>query len=219
MARAIRSRADRFSPELGAPRGSPIIGGSHRAGRVLRFSQLGFMYTPEGFIPAHVLPAALPAGAIVFAFRGDKVLVSEAVAGNEFSPRLPTWGESVALGVCGTPHYLGALEGADCVAAGVPDGTPEPAGWRYAGLRSLFFVLPDAHLALAARAFQIVDWERTHRFCGRCGTATRDKAGAYLDELVVDSAHFVQASDPTEEAWPLEAAPAVRSLRLCRCVP
>ena len=29
---------------------------------------------------------------------------------------------------------------------------------------------PTLTLALAARAFQIVDWDATHRFCGRCGT-------------------------------------------------
>jgi NAD+ diphosphatase len=44
---------------------------------------------------------------------------------------------------------------------------------RYVGLRSLFFKVPDPLLALAARAFQVVDFDRTHRFCGRCGTPTR----------------------------------------------
>ena len=140
------------------------------------------MHTPEGFAPAHVLPAELPAGTIVFAFRGDKVLVSDTGASNSTAPRLPTWGERTAHGITGTPHYLGALDGVDCVAVGVPDGAPELPQWRYAGLRSLFFVLPDALLALAARSFQIVDWDATHRFCGRCGTATRDKPGERAKE-------------------------------------
>src|SRR5204863_2890879 len=112
------------------------------------------MHTPDRFAPAHVLPANLSADALAFVFRGDKVLVSGDEASDPTPPRLPRWGELSALGVSGAPHYLGALEGADCLAAGIPDSAPEPAGWRYAGLRSLFFVLPDAHLALAARAFQ-----------------------------------------------------------------
>ena len=53
---------------------------------------------------------------------------------------------------------------------------------RYAGLRTLFAHLPEPLLALAGRAFQVVEWDRTHRFCGRCGTATHDKAGERAKE-------------------------------------
>jgi NAD+ diphosphatase len=140
------------------------------------------VHTPEGFAPAHVLPAALSAGTIAFAFRNDKVLVSGTGAPGEATPRLPAWSELPSLGLGGAPHYLGALDGVDCVAVGVPEDAPDPAGWRYAGLRSLFFVLPDALLALAARSYQIVEWDKTHRFCGRCGTATRDKDGERAKE-------------------------------------
>ena len=37
-------------------------------------------------------------------------------------------------------------------------------------------------LALAGRAFQIVEWDRSHQFCGRCGTATCDKVGERAKE-------------------------------------
>ena len=36
-------------------------------------------------------------------------------------------------------------------------------------------MLDDAHFALAGRALQILDWDRTHQFCGRCGTPTEAK--------------------------------------------
>ena len=134
------------------------------------------MHTPPGFAPAHVLPAALRADTLAFAFRGDKVLVSGRGTADETPPRLPTWDELPSLGLAGAPHYLGALDGVDCVAVGLQENASEPPNWRFAGLRSLFFVLPDALLALAARSYQIVDWDATHRYCGRCGTATRDKA-------------------------------------------
>ncbi|HXI36588.1 MAG TPA: NAD(+) diphosphatase, partial [Burkholderiales bacterium] len=42
-------------------------------------------------------------------------------------------------------------------------------------LRALFSVLDDAQFALSGRALQLVDWDRTHQFCGRCGTPTLAK--------------------------------------------
>jgi len=133
------------------------------------------VHTPDGFAPGHSLPSTLAAEALAFAFRDGKVLVSGDAEAAE-PPRIPRWRELAAIGIAGATHYLGALEGVDCVAVGLPAGAPELPGWRYAGLRSLFFALPDPLLALAARAFQIVDWDETHRFCGRCGAATRAKA-------------------------------------------
>jgi NAD+ diphosphatase len=32
------------------------------------------------------------------------------------------------------------------------------------------------HFALAGRAIQLLDWDRSHRYCGRCGTPTEAKA-------------------------------------------
>ncbi len=54
--------------------------------------------------------------------------------------------------------------------------TPSP-GCAFRKLRSLFGAIPDDMLAIASRAFQIVEWSRTHRFCGNCGTPTRHVAG------------------------------------------
>jgi NAD+ diphosphatase len=63
-----------------------------------------------------------------------------------------------------------------CWAAEVVGEAEPPAGLRWEGLRTLFSVLDDAHFSLAGRALQLVDWDRTHRFCGRCGTPTEAKA-------------------------------------------
>jgi NAD+ diphosphatase len=73
--------------------------------------------------------------------------------------------------------YLGALGGQACWAAEAPaDAPPPPAGFAWEGLRTLFSVLEDAHFALAGRAIQLIDWDRHHRYCGRCGTPTEAKA-------------------------------------------
>ena len=132
------------------------------------------MHTPSGFTPTHALPTPLPISAHAFAFRGDKVL---AITVAEDAYAMPELATLVAAGVTGTPHFLGYLDQVACVALNLGDDAPEPPGMRFVGLRTLFFKIPEPLLALAARAFQVVDWDRCHRFCGRCGTATQNHAG------------------------------------------
>lgn len=131
------------------------------------------MYTPPGFVPAHTPSAALAGDAHAFAFRGDQVL---ALAPDPETLILPRHDELAAAGVSGNAHFLGMLGTRACAAIDLPDDAPEPAGMRYVGLRALFFKVPDELLALAARAFQIVDFERNHRFCGHCGVRLRARS-------------------------------------------
>jgi NAD+ diphosphatase len=129
------------------------------------------MYTPAGFTPLHAMPDVLGAETYAFAFRDGKILVG----GTEEAPVIPPFDALVGAGVVGTPHFLGNLAAVACVAITLPDDAPEPSGLRYVGLRTLFLRIPDPLLALAGRAFQVVEWDRTHRYCGRCGTPTRNK--------------------------------------------
>jgi NAD+ diphosphatase len=135
------------------------------------------MNTPPGFEPGHALPSDLAAQALCFVSRDDKILIR---AGEP--PTLPDLASIVRLGISGTRHYLGRLHDTDCIAISVATDTPEPAGWQWRGLRTLFLQLADPLLALAGRALQIAEWDRSHRFCGRCGTATRDRAGERAKE-------------------------------------
>jgi NAD+ diphosphatase len=135
------------------------------------------MITPPGFEPGHTLPSDLAARTLCFVWREDKIL---ARVGE--TPTLPSLSDLVQLGFSEKRLYLGRLEGLDCVAVGVDADAPEPAGWQWRGLRSLFLQLADPLLALAGRAFQIVEWDRSHRFCGRCGTPTRDRPGERAKE-------------------------------------
>src|SRR5262249_52202938 len=97
-------------------------------------------------------------------------------------PVLPGFALIETAGLVGTPHFLGSQDGVDCIAVNLPDTAVAPPGWQFAGLRSLFFRLPESLLALGGRAYQIVEWDRTHRYCGRCGTPTRDKAAERAKE-------------------------------------
>ena len=71
-------------------------------------------------------------------------------------------------------HYLGLLDGLDCWALRL---AAAPAGWRAVPLRAAMMGFPQALAGVASRAAQVLDWDRTHRFCGACGTATEHQAG------------------------------------------
>jgi len=135
------------------------------------------MNTPAGFEPGVVMPAKLAGDAVCFVWRDDRILARAAEP-----PTLPTLSDVLRLGLDGVRHYLGRYRGTDCIAFDVAGESPDIDGWQWRGLRSLFLQLPEAELALAGRSSQISEWDRSHRFCGRCGAATRDKAGERAKE-------------------------------------
>lgn len=65
--------------------------------------------------------------------------------------------------------WLGALDGRDCAALALPSGFVVPEGFELRSVRSLFGVWADALVFVAGVATQVLDFESTHRFCGRCG--------------------------------------------------
>lgn len=72
--------------------------------------------------------------------------------------------------VPGGAHFLGTLEGRPCFCARVPqDAVPDALPL---GLRDAFGAIPEPLWWIAARAVQILEWARTHRFCGSCGQPT-----------------------------------------------
>ncbi|MCH9671691.1 MAG: NAD(+) diphosphatase [Gammaproteobacteria bacterium] len=69
-------------------------------------------------------------------------------------------------------HYLGQLDGNDCVAVGFEPESPLNEGYSKIGLRQILGNTEEEYFYLAGRAFQILDWDRTTRFCGSCGSPT-----------------------------------------------
>jgi NAD+ diphosphatase len=73
-------------------------------------------------------------------------------------------------------HYLGELDHHPCYSVEVPEETEAPGGMAFEGLRQVYGRLDEDLFWIATRAVQIVDWDRTHRFCGRCGAPMEVKA-------------------------------------------
>lgn len=123
------------------------------------------LHLPTSFVLAYdVRPRAV--GDIWFAFRRHELLV-----GADF---LPPRGVSLAeLGL--EPirvQWLGEWNGLGCCSAELPPGVEAPPGMQFRDLRSLFGRLPEELMGLAAHAIQIKEWDRTHQFCGACGSPT-----------------------------------------------
>jgi NAD+ diphosphatase len=69
-------------------------------------------------------------------------------------------------------QYLGYRGKVPYYAGEVKEDTPVPKGTEYSGIRDLFGHIPDEDLAIAAFAVRMIDFDRSTRFCGRCGKKT-----------------------------------------------
>lgn len=103
---------------------------------------------------------AVASEAMVFSVRGDAVHV-EADPGDG--------------AVEGATLYLGRMGGVDCWAVDL-DGDDEP-DVVVTPLLALHAAVSATEWTVAGRAVQLVNWERTNRFCGRCGVENEPVAG------------------------------------------
>jgi NAD+ diphosphatase len=121
------------------------------------------------FVSAHQPFEPASAQAWCFAFVDGELLLVEGDAPTLQPLTQPAW-----LSQASARHYLGRLAGIDCWALALPEAPP---GWRRTPLRAAMMGLDPALGAIAGRAAQVLEWDRSHRFCGVCGTATAIKPG------------------------------------------
>jgi NAD+ diphosphatase len=118
------------------------------------------------FVPSVMPPSELGESALWFVFSDDRLLVT--VRDNEvFLIRVGDLGE-LGLEPIGQ-HYLGTLDGIHCYAAELAENTEAPDGMTFHGLRELWSLFEEDLLTIAGFGKQIIHWDRTSRFCGRCG--------------------------------------------------
>ena len=121
------------------------------------------LQTPAGFTPLMTPPEPGDA-AHSFVFNQGRLLVQEA------GLTLPDAAALGRLDLANPFQPVGLLDG-HYYQTGWSDSDALPAsGYAWRGLRSLFGAMDEAVLGLAARAAQIAEWARTHRFCGACGS-------------------------------------------------
>ena len=65
---------------------------------------------------------------------------------------------------------MGTLDNQFCCSAELPRDVKIPDGMALRGLRELYGTLDEDLFALSGRAVQVVEWDRTHQFCGHCAT-------------------------------------------------
>ena len=124
------------------------------------------------FVPGVTAPSPT-ASAWWFIFADDRLLVSLSAE----TAAVPYLDTAETLGLSLIRHqFLGYLNEQPCFSAEVLADTVAPAGMQFQGLRRLWEKLDETVFAIAGRAVQIVTWDRTHQFCGRCGSPTINKS-------------------------------------------
>lgn len=103
----------------------------------------------------------------LFVFRGDDILLVQ-----EGSPRLPAPEEIVPLEGQVVRGRFPDREG--LFWAEVPAETEPPPGTAFVSRRSLWGIVDERLFFTVGKAFHLMDWHRTNRFCGRCGESLTD---------------------------------------------
>jgi NAD+ diphosphatase len=121
------------------------------------------------YVPLFVAPQERSEPALWFAFRRAEILV---VNGSSV-PELPCCADLSEHGLTPRRHqYLGLYDGRHAYAAELSEEHALPEGWALVGLRDLFALVETPVAHLTGRAYQLLEWDRNHQFCSRCGTPT-----------------------------------------------
>ena len=124
---------------------------------------------PDHFTPGFAGPDTVSEPVFWFIFAGDRLLVQldEHHAHVLCSPEPPLLNGQYLRRL-----YMGKFRHTHCYALETQSDAIAPPGMGFKGLRSLWSRLDETAMGLAGQALQLVDWDRCHQFCGRCGTGT-----------------------------------------------
>ena len=124
------------------------------------------------FIPAIHPPAVKGRPVLWFVFSKNRLLVIS----RNGACTLPDGEQVTAAGLAPAPSlFLGILGESLCYAAELGPGHAVPASWEWMDLRGLLGAIGEELFWVAGRANHLLDWDRSHRFCGQCGHPTEDK--------------------------------------------
>lgn len=122
------------------------------------------------YVSSHAAPDDISGPAYWFAFRGGELLVAH----SERGVAVPWCTDLREIGIVPVRRqYLGRLDAQHCFACELAADVALPSGVGFRTLRSLLFEFDDTMIGIAGRAFQIMEWDRTHQYCGACGAQTQ----------------------------------------------
>lgn len=101
--------------------------------------------------------------ALWFIFAGDQLLVTDD------DKKKPPNHHSLRLI---RSLYMGTFKERHLFAGELEISAHPPKGYVWYQLRALFHAMDEELYALAGRALQLIYWDRTNKYCGRCGNAT-----------------------------------------------
>ncbi len=124
------------------------------------------LVSPSNFalVASTIHDSAAEPDALRLCFRGNELLVDESGGALRTVADTASGKDVIVVGRWGERLVI-----AEALASDVP----APVGARWAGLRSLFGVMADDLVSIAGRAGQLLDWDRTHHYCGVCATPTQ----------------------------------------------
>lgn len=103
-----------------------------------------------------------------FVFQNDRLMIKQ----EENQTTLPLAVNLDALNLNPVrEQYLGTLQGIHCYSAELTPEAQCPENTNFMNLRRLFGQLEEETLKAAIYAIQIVKWDQTHQYCGRCNSA------------------------------------------------
>lgn len=76
-------------------------------------------------------------------------------------------------------HALGVFQNYDCYCAEITVDTPLPDTLLPLSLKKSFELLGKDWFSEVVKAYSIINWDRNHQFCGRCGNLTVHKSGLF----------------------------------------
>jgi NAD+ diphosphatase len=128
---------------------------------------------PDKYQPLVTPPAERNEPAFWFAFQRGELLIAQTASGAQ----LPYCVDLSELGLIAVRSlYLGTYDGKHCYVSELENASTLPDGHEWQGLRAVFGLVDEMLAMLAGRAFQIMEWDRNHQFCSRCGTPTEVRA-------------------------------------------
>lgn len=104
---------------------------------------------------------------LLFIFSGNKLLIHQ----NETETYLPTKTTELEQQLLfSQQHHIGTYKNQACYVVDIPKNMVIPKGMQLISLRQFISYIDKELFMIAARAFQLLQWDKNHQYCGHCAT-------------------------------------------------